>query len=536
MAATQNVPQLSPHCNFAQITPANGVVTLFGYNSSASVDRGHLILNDGVGMNRRQGRFPRVRHGLKRLVVIGSTGMVTFEALRWLSDQGSAFVMLNRDGSVLAVSGPVGPSDARLRRAQSLAHHSGVAVQIASQLISQKLEGQERNARDILQNLPVAQKIVGFRASLESAKSIEDIRQLESQAAQAYWFAWRDLPVNFPTADLNRVPQHWRTFGTRKSPITGSPRLAVNPANSMLNFLYALLESEARLAAVAAGLDPGIGFLHVDTDARDSLACDLMETCRPRVDAFLLEWIMSQPLRREWFFEQRDGSCRLMAPFAVRLSGSAPAWRQRLAPTTDWVCRVLWSTVRHNGRRTPAPTHLTQSRRREAKGRPHLHVAALPQPPRLCRTCGASVTAGYDRCSYCKIPACRKELIKAAKKGRLASHSTNAEKKRAENRKRNAAAQKAWLPRHLPAWLDEKVYKREILPRLAGITVPAIRLAIEVSKQYATDIRAGKRLPHPRHWSTLANLAGWQCPLRVRDLPDRNSVLGPVAGYVPTLL
>jgi CRISPR-associated endonuclease Cas1 len=317
------------------IEPVHGIVTLFGYNSSASVDRGHLVLNDGVGMNRRQGRFARVRHGLKRLVVIGSTGMVTFEALRWLSDQDAAFVMLDRDGSVLAVSGPVGPSDARLRRAQSLAHHSGVAVQIASQLISQKLAGQEKNARDILRDLAVAQTIARFRDSLESAKSIQDVRQIESQAAQAYWSAWRELPVSFPIADLNRVPQHWRTFGTRKSPITGSPRLAVNPANAMLNYLYALLESEARLAATAAGLDPGIGFLHVDTDARDSLACDLMETCRGHVDAFLLEWIVSQPLRRDWFFEQRDGSCRLMAPFAVRLSGSAPAWRQRLAPITD---------------------------------------------------------------------------------------------------------------------------------------------------------------------------------------------------------
>ena len=85
----------------------------------------------------------------------------------------------------------------------------------------------------------------------------------------------------------------------------------------MLNYMYALLESEARLAAACAGTRPGIGFLHVDTDARDSLACDLMEVGRPRVDAFLLDWIIKQPLRREWFFEQRDGSCRLMASFAT---------------------------------------------------------------------------------------------------------------------------------------------------------------------------------------------------------------------------
>src|SRR5258708_4642877 len=142
-----------------QIRPEHGIVTLFGYNSSASVDRGHLVLNDGIGMNRRQGRFARVRHGLTRLVVIGSTGMVSFEALRWLADQDAAFVMLDRDGSVLAVSGPVGPSDARLRRAQSLAHQSGVAVEIANRLISHKLDGQERIVRDLLHDAPITQAI-----------------------------------------------------------------------------------------------------------------------------------------------------------------------------------------------------------------------------------------------------------------------------------------------------------------------------------------------------------------------------------------
>ena len=277
----------------------------------------------------------------------------------------------------------------------------------------------------------------------------------------------------------------------------------------MLNYLYALLESEARLAAAAAGLDPGIGFLHVDTDARDSLACDLMETCRPHVDGFLLEWIMSQPLRREWFFEQRDGSCRLMAPFAVRLSGSAPAWRQLLAPITDWASQVLWSTVRHNGRRTPAPTHLTQSHRREAKGLPHLHVAAPPRPPRLCRNCGASVTAGYQRCASCKVTVCTQELIKAAEEGRPVSHSPKAEAKRAESRRKHAAGIRKWRPSDQPTWLDEETYLQKIQPRLSSVTVPAIRTALGLSKGYATNIRSGERLPHPRHWPTLARLAGY---------------------------
>src|SRR6185369_18013626 len=98
---------------------------------------------------------------------------------------------------------------------------------------------------------------------------------------------------------------------------------AVNPANAILNYLYAVLESETRLAITALGLDPGLGVLHVDTPRRDSLACDLMEPVRPVIDAYLFDWISRSPLRREWFYEQRDGNCRLMGPFAALLSETA---------------------------------------------------------------------------------------------------------------------------------------------------------------------------------------------------------------------
>src|SRR5260370_34631422 len=100
----------------------------------------------------------------------------------------------------------------------------------------------------------------------------------------------------------------------------------------MLNYLYAVLESEARLAAAALGLDPGMGVLHVDTTARDSLACDLMEVVRPQVDAYLLDWITKRALNREWFFEQRDGNCRLMAPLTVQLSQTSPTLGRAVAP------------------------------------------------------------------------------------------------------------------------------------------------------------------------------------------------------------
>ena len=72
--------------------------------------------------------------------------MVSLAALRWLTDQ-DAFVMLDRDGSVLATTGPVSSSDAKLRRAQALANQSGAALRITRELISQKiLFGVKRNS------------------------------------------------------------------------------------------------------------------------------------------------------------------------------------------------------------------------------------------------------------------------------------------------------------------------------------------------------------------------------------------------------
>ena len=67
--------------------------------------------------------------------------------------------MLDRDGTVLATTGPVRPSDARLRRAQALAYQTGVAIEIARFLIGEKLKGQEEIARNIFGNLAAAKKI-----------------------------------------------------------------------------------------------------------------------------------------------------------------------------------------------------------------------------------------------------------------------------------------------------------------------------------------------------------------------------------------
>ncbi len=249
--------------------------------------------------------------------------------------------------------------------------------------------------------------------------------------------------------------------------------------------------------------------MHKDTPNRDSLACDLMEPVRPLVDAYVFDWMNRGPLRREWFFEQTNGNCRLMASFVTQLSETAMAWRKAVSPYAEKAARIFWDGRTKRSKFSFLPTRLTQARRSQAKaGNLVANVPAIPKPQLRCQRCGAPVTAGSIYCGKC-VPAINREsMLEKAKPGRIATHSPTAEARRAATHAKQVEALRRWNPSELPKWLDEEVYRREILPRLSVLTVKTIRSVIDVSHPYATLIKRGERIPHPRHWRTLANLVG----------------------------
>jgi CRISPR associated protein Cas1 len=351
---------------------------------------------------------------------------------------------------------------------------------------------------------------VHFRNKLSTAESFDAIRNLESIAASSYFREWRDLPVSWPKADLQKIPDHWRTVGSRQSPLTGGPRLAVTPVHAILNYCFALLEAETRLAISSLGLDPGLGVgLHTDTANRDSLVFDVLEPVRPQVEMWLLDWVAKEPLRKTDFFETGTGNCRLMSPICTKLSVTASAWGKLVAPWAEWVAQALWNSVRNTARsERTLPTRLTQRRRSEVKG---VYSAAAPSPPgpeRICRICGSLLKHGRSHCGSCAGHESSKRMIEVARLGRAATHSPKAEALRAATRRRHAAALKSWQPSQHPTWLTEDVYVKQIQPALRDSTVSAIASALGISLPYATDIRAARRRPHPRHWEALAGLAG----------------------------
>jgi CRISPR-associated endonuclease Cas1 len=511
MAASSTLP----HSFSAPQISKSGVLTLYGFGVRVTMHTGHLQVEDGIGHERRTLRLPRVNHKLKRLVCIGDDGFVTLAALRWLSDVGASFAMLDRLGKVRVVTGPVSPSEARLRRAQALALGNGTAVKIARELISAKLSGQEVLVREKLKNIRTADFIAALGARLADATDLDAIRAIESRAAAEYWNAWRDLPILFPRKDANRIPAHWLSFGTRHSPLTGGPRLSVNPANSLLNYTNAVAESECRLAACACGLDPGLGVLHTDTANRDSLALDLIETIRPAIESWILRWMMHEPLRRSDFIEAPDGNCRLSTSLCSKLSETAPTWGKLIAPWAEYIAHSL--RARNSSR--PAisrgfSTPLTQAHRRKAKST-SLPALKTPTVGRVCDGCGAPTRVGRN-CPKCGREISRNKLTELAKSGRMAAQRPEARRKHSETQRRHEAAKRAWRSVPRPISPDGPTYDREIQPRLASVTISTISSTLGVCESYAADIRAGRHRPHPRHWEALAELVGIKPDLQGR--------------------
>lgn len=126
---------------FSSLVPKNGVCVVDGYGVKISVNRKHLVVSDGIGRHRRERVFPRALANIKRLVVVGHTGMITFEAIRWLSDVGITFLQIDKDGKLLASSAGLGLNEAKLRRAQAGASTNGVGLKISQKLIADKFRG-----------------------------------------------------------------------------------------------------------------------------------------------------------------------------------------------------------------------------------------------------------------------------------------------------------------------------------------------------------------------------------------------------------
>jgi hypothetical protein len=222
----------------------------------------------------------------------------------------------------------------------------------------------------------------------------------------------------------------------------------------------------------------------------------------------LLDWITTQPLKREWFFEQPNGNARLMSSLTERLSETAPTWARAVAPVAEWVAQALWSSVGSARKEPTLPTRLTQRRRSEGRGNTFKQRGDVgPLHPKICAVCGVEGVNGRY-CRACAVEASRETMAQVALLGHAKPKSKKTMAHISKTLSGHAVANSWWDPSRLPSWLSEECYVQKIQPQLRTIKVREISQAMQVSKPYAALIRAGRRRPHPRHWQALAELVG----------------------------
>ncbi len=82
-------------------------------------------------------------------------------------------------------------------------------------------------------------------------QSALEIMALEANCADAYFRAWGGIPIKWRGVKRRPIPESWHQIAARSSPfhLTGNHN-AAHPVNAMLNYAYAVLESQIRIKAI----------------------------------------------------------------------------------------------------------------------------------------------------------------------------------------------------------------------------------------------------------------------------------------------
>ena len=258
-------------------------------------------------------------------VVIRAEVSLTSSVLGELAHAGAETVVLSgRHGRKVAKIEGARHNDARIRLRQYALFHDEVRRRIwAGRLLVSKIRAQIRALSLILRGrpdrtssmLPAIDQLKKIERSLSDSfltgLELPELLGMEGGAGSLYFAA---LSSAFPPVlgfeGRNRRP----------------PR---DPVNAVLSLAYTLLHFDAVRTANMCGLDPMIGFLHEPAYGRDSLACDLIEPLRSRIDLFAWELFRSRMLREDHFVFDK-GACLL-----------GKAGRQHFYPQYELLARVL---------------------------------------------------------------------------------------------------------------------------------------------------------------------------------------------------
>lgn len=225
------------------------------------------------------------------------------------AERGIALAFYDRRGRFLAdIHGAV-TGNVLLKKSQFVcAEDEKSSLRIAQQFIVGKLfNGRwilERALRDHGPRIDTERVKMASRrldqaiSSARSCESLESLRGIEGDAAAMYFSVFDEL--------LLREKGVFAFERRIRRPPT-------DPVNAMLSLFYSVLARDCSAALEGVGLDPYVGFLHVDRPGRRSLALDLMEEFRPLLVDRLVVSAVNNRVVGKGSFEQRESGETLLS-------------------------------------------------------------------------------------------------------------------------------------------------------------------------------------------------------------------------------
>lgn len=245
----------------------------------------------------------RVPAALLSRVVLRSDTRLTSSVLTGLVAQGVGVTMLGgRAGTRIAsvLGAPHSDVSVRITQVRRL-DDPEFCREWSRQLIRAKLRSQRNVLQQALAERADLRKplfdglktLNDILASLETADNVDSMRGLEGAGAAAYFRAYARLFA--PSLAFN---------ARRRRP-------PPDPVNACLSLGYSMLYGMAVQACHVQGLDPMVGYLHLPSHARASMACDLVEPWRAKVDVLVWQLFRSGQLTADHFGTEGSGACLL---------------------------------------------------------------------------------------------------------------------------------------------------------------------------------------------------------------------------------
>jgi CRISP-associated protein Cas1 len=268
--------------------------------------QGAYLARDGEAVAVRVEHETKLRvpiHTLGGIVCFGNVSCSPF-LMGLCGENGVALAFLTENGRFLArVEGPVSGNVLLRREQYRWADREERAAGVARAVVTGKIANCRTVLQRALRDYPegsgaddlerAARRLGKLVETVANAASLEEIRGHEGDAARVYFGVFDHLI----TASKDEFFFRGRS---RRPPLDNM--------NALLSFLYTLLVHDAVAALEGVGLDPAVGYLHLDRPGRPSLGLDLVEELRPVVaDRLALSLVNRRQVQASGFRKTEAG-------------------------------------------------------------------------------------------------------------------------------------------------------------------------------------------------------------------------------------